>query len=109
MPLSESTIESATLDWLGSLGYFVGQGPDFSPGGAGSERDAFTYVVLVGRLRDAVTRLNATIPAEAREEAVRKVLRIVTPSLVHTNRALQAMHRDFVDGRWYRSIRNERA
>jgi type I restriction enzyme R subunit len=97
MTLSESTIESATLDWLGSLGYSVGQGPDFSPGGAGAERDAFTDVVLVGRLRDAVERLNPGIPAEAREEAVRKVLRIATPSLVHTNRAFQAMLRDGVE------------
>ena len=97
MTLSESTIESATLDWLGSLGYSVGHGPDFSPGGAGGERDAFTDVVLVGRLRDAVERLNAGVPAEAREEAVRKVLRIATPSLVHTNRVFQAMLRDGVE------------
>ena len=97
MTLSESTIESATLDWLGSLGYSVGHGPDFAPGGAGGERDAFTDVVLVGRLRDAVERLNAGVPAEAREEAVRKVLRIATPSLVHTNRVFQAMLRDGVE------------
>jgi len=109
MSLSESTIESATHDWLGSLGFSVGKGPDFSPGGAGGQRDAFADVVLVGRLRDADERLNPVIPAVAREEAVRKVLRIATPSLVHANRAFQAMHRDFVDGRWYRSIRNERA
>ena len=97
MTLSESTIESATLDWLGSLGYSVGSGPDFSPGGAGAEREAFTDVVLVGRVRDAVERLNAGVPLEAREEAVRKVLRIATPSLVHTNRVFQAMLRDGVE------------
>jgi len=97
MALSESTIESATLDWLGSLGYSVGHGPDFSPGGAGGEREAFTDVVLVGRLHDAVERLNATIPGEAWEEAVRKVLRIATPSLAHTNRVFQAMLRDGVE------------
>ncbi|MCY3016707.1 MAG: type I restriction endonuclease [Planctomycetota bacterium] len=97
MPLSESTIESATLDWLGSLGYSVGHGPDFAPGGAGGEREAFTDVVLVGRLRDSVERLNAGVPAEAREEAVRKALRIATPSLVHTNRVFQAMLRDGVE------------
>ena len=97
MTLSESTIESATLDWLGSLGYSVGHGPDFAPGGAGGERAVFTDVVLVGRLRDAVERLNAGVPAEAREEAVRKVLRIATPSLVHTNRVFQAMLRDGVE------------
>lgn len=53
-------------------------------------------MVLSRRLGDAIHRLNPAIPAEAQEEALRKVLRIATPSLVQTNRAFHAMLRDGV-------------
>ena len=43
--------------------------------------------MLVGRLREAIWRLNSGIPEGAREEALRKVLRVATTSLVQTNRA----------------------
>ena len=43
------------------------------------ERESYSDVVLVGRLRDAIRRLNPAIPEEAREEALRKVLRVGTP------------------------------
>ncbi len=48
-------------------------------------------MVLAGRLRDAIHRLNPKIPEEAREDALRKVLRVATPSLVGTNRLFHAM------------------
>ena len=51
-------------------------------------------MVLVGRLREALRRLNPSIPEEAREEALRKVLRVATPSLVQTNRAFHNLLRD---------------
>jgi type I restriction enzyme, R subunit len=50
-------------------------------------------------LREAIRRLNPAIPEEAREEALRKVLRVGTPSLTQTNRAFHRMLRDGVDGR----------
>ena len=54
-------------------------------------------VVLVGRLREALRQLNPTLPEEAREEALRKVLRMATPSLVQTNRVFHKLLRDGVD------------
>ena len=86
MSLNEFTVEAAALEWFGELGYGVAFGPDLAPGERKAERDSFGEVVLVGRLRDAVRRLNPAIPEEAREDAVRKVLRVATPSLVGTNR-----------------------
>ena len=50
----------------------------------------------MGRLREAIRRLNPAIPEEAREEALRKVLRVGTPALVQTNRAFHRMLRDGV-------------
>ena len=96
MSLNESIIEDAALEWFGELGYAVGHGPHLAPGEPAAERDSFSEVVLVGRLREAIRRLNPAIPEEAREEALRKVLRVGTPSLTQTNRAFHRMLRDGV-------------
>lgn len=96
MSLNESIVEEAALEWFGELGYAVGHGPHLAPGEPAAERDSFSEVVLVGRLREAIRRLNPAIPEEAREEALRKVLRVGTPSLTQTNRAFHRMLRDGV-------------
>ena len=95
--LDESTVEQAALDWFRGLGYSVAHGPDLAPGEPAAERDSFRDVVLVGRLRDAIRRHNPAIPEEAREEALRKVLRPETPSLIAGNRRFHAMLRDGVE------------
>ncbi|MEY3479816.1 MAG: hypothetical protein RIQ71_591, partial [Verrucomicrobiota bacterium] len=96
MTLNESIVEDAALTWFGELGYAVGHGPHIAPGEPSSERDSFGDVVLTRRLREAIDRLNPSIPADAREEAMRKVLRIASPSLTQTNRDFHAMLRDGV-------------
>ena len=92
MSLNESIVEDAALEWFGELGYAVGHGPHLAPGEPAAERDSFGEVVLVGRLREAIRRLNPAIPEDAREEALRKVLRVGTPSPTLTNRAFASVH-----------------
>ena len=87
MTLNESVVEDAALAWVAELGYAIGHGPHIAPGEPVAERDSFADVVLVARLREAIRRLNPAIPDDAREEALRKVLRVGTPSLTQTNRA----------------------
>src|SRR5471032_1473615 len=96
MPFNESTVEEAALSWFGELGYAIGHGPHLAPGEPAAERSSFGDVVLVSRLREAIRRLNPGIPEEAREETLRKVLRVGTPSLTQTNRAFHRMLRDGV-------------
>ena len=62
MSLNESIVEDAALEWFGELGYAVGHGPQLAPGEPAAERDSFGKVVLVGRLREAIRRLNPAIP-----------------------------------------------
>ena len=68
--VSESTVEAAALSWFEGLGYATLQGPHIAPGEPNTEREAFSDVVPVGRLRDAIDRLNPRIPQEAREDAL---------------------------------------
>ncbi len=96
MSLDESTVEAAALEWFEALGYAVGHGPHLAPGESAAERDSFGDVVLVGRLREAIRRLNPKIPEEAREDALRKTLHVASPSPVQTNRAFHQILRDGV-------------
>ena len=96
MKLTESDVEDAALEWFAALGYEIGHGPHLAPGEPAAARDSFGDVVLVQRLREAVSRLNPTIPADARDEAVRKVLRVATPSLTQTNREFHRLLRNGV-------------
>jgi len=95
-PLIESTVEDAALSWFKDLRYAVAHAPHLAPGEIAAERKSFSDVVLVGRLRDAIARLNPAIPSDAREEALRKVLRHDAPSLIGNNRAFHRMLRDAV-------------
>jgi type I restriction enzyme R subunit len=88
---TESVVEDAALSWLGELEYSVLHGPEIAPGELAAERAGFGETVLAERLRAALRKLNPTLPAEALEEAFRKV----TASLIANNRAF---HRMLVDG-----------
>src|SRR5438309_2675314 len=93
---NESAVEEAALSWFKGLNYAVAHAPHLAPGEIAAERKSFGDVVLVARLREAIARLNPAIPADAREEALRKVLRHDAPSLVGNNRGFHRMLRDGV-------------
>ncbi len=70
---AESVVEDAALAWLEALGYAVLHGPDIAAGEPSAERLDPNYrdVVLDGRLRQALARLNPDLPHEALEDAYR--------------------------------------
>jgi type I restriction enzyme R subunit len=85
---TESVVEEAALEWFGALGYAVVHGPTIAPGEPSAERTSHEQVMLEGRLRESLRRLNPTVPPEAIEEAFRKLTRISSPQLVGGNREL---------------------
>jgi len=93
----ESHVEEAAMEWLAGLGYATMAGPLIAPGELTAERAGYDDVVLVGRLKAAIDRMNPAVPQEAREDALRKVLRVGGPSLVAANRAFHRMLTDGVD------------
>ena len=72
---AESHVEEAALAWLTELGYDTANGIEIGPDGSTPERAAYADVVLEGRLREAIARLNPALTAEAREEVFRKICR----------------------------------
>jgi len=92
---TESTVEQAALAWLESVGWSVRHGPEIAPGGLTAERSDYGQVVLEQRLRDALAQLNRSLPAEALDDAFRKLTRPEGAELSARNRAV---HRLLVDG-----------
>jgi len=96
--ISEDAVEQTMLQWLAGLGWSTAYGPDISPPDAktpGSERASYREVMLAGRLREAIARLNPHVPPGARDDALRRVLNPNVPGLVNANRQV---HRWLVDG-----------
>ena len=84
--MTEDQLEQETLGWLAEVGYRPLHGPTIAPEGEYPERSSYQQVLLPGRLREAIDRLNPQIPATAREDALRQVLDLGIPALLSANR-----------------------
>jgi len=92
---TESEVEAAALEWLEGLGWKVAHGPDIAPHREHALRADYTEAALEHGLRDALGRLNPDLPAEALDDAFRKIMRPEGSTLEARNRAF---HRLLVEG-----------
>ena len=93
--MTEDQLEQETLAWLAESGYAVHSGYDIAHDGPNPQRAHYREVVLAGRLREAIGRLNPDIPTAAHEDALQRVLDLGIPSLLSANRAF---HKQLVGG-----------
>jgi type I restriction enzyme R subunit len=89
--LAESDVEEAALGYFASIGYQTLFGPDIGPGGVAAERSDWSEVVLHGRLRAAVERINPWLPPQSRDEVVAKVLRAESQNPLSENLRLHQL------------------
>lgn len=89
-PIFESSIEQYVIELLQAQGYSY-----LSPEAQEKERAGLHEVVLVGRLREAIQRINPGISQDAIEQAVRQVLNLSNQSLIANN---ECFHRMLTDG-----------
>jgi type I restriction enzyme, R subunit len=92
--ISENEIEQIALSYLQGLGYQYLNGLVLSPDGEHPERQ-YNEVVLVTRLRDAIDKLNPSISQDAKEDALKKVLRTDSPNALINN---ETFHKYFTEG-----------
>jgi len=90
--INESTVEFAALDWLRDLGYRIVHAPEPGPYGL---RDTYADVVLPQILRDRLANLNPDLPADALDDAFRK---LTTPPGATLEARNRSFHRMLVDG-----------
>jgi type I restriction enzyme R subunit len=76
----EADVENAALQWFEALGWRTIHGSDTAPGEPGAERASYATVFLEDRLREALRRLNPSLPVDALQEAFRKLTRITPTS-----------------------------
>jgi len=91
----EAVLEEALLAWLRDLGYQTVEGGEIAPDSKTPERADFREVLLVGRLRGALRRLNPTLSDAAIDEGIRIIRRADSPSALLNNRHF---HRHLIDG-----------
>jgi type I restriction enzyme, R subunit len=91
----ESDVEELCLELLAECGYEIVHGSKVGVDEPGVERASYADVILAGRLRDALARINDDLPLVAIEEAIRKVINTESASLVGNN---QNFHRLLTEG-----------
>ncbi len=72
-PITENHIETFTIETLQSMAWEYVHGLIIAPGAEKEERKNFEQVILIERLRKAVSILNPHIPKDAQEQAKQKV------------------------------------
>jgi len=93
--ITESEVELMALEILEGMGFKILSGPDIACDGINPERKSYSDVVLVDRLRNAINKINPTLPEQVKEEAMKKVLRTESPKLIINN---QCFHNMLVNG-----------
>jgi len=95
--ITEEHVEENVLGILNNLGYEIIRGADekYLPGGSQALRADYKDVVIVDKLRYALRKINPSISAEAREQAIKQVLRTESQKLIINN---EHFHKMLVDG-----------
>ncbi|MFN7610695.1 MAG: type I restriction endonuclease subunit R, partial [bacterium] len=93
--ITENIIESFAIELLNKLGYAYIYAPDIAPDSENPERETFEQVLLVGRLQNAIKKINPSIPSAAQAEAIKEILRIASPELLANN---ETFHRFLTEG-----------
>ncbi|GEM49627.1 type I restriction endonuclease subunit R [Deinococcus cellulosilyticus] len=95
MSINESIVELAAIEWFEALGYTFVPGETISPDSAHPERPSYGTVILEGRVKAALQRLNPQLPDITLTEAYNKLVRAQSQDTVTNNREF---HRHLIEG-----------
>ena len=87
MRYTEDQLEQLAIQWIQDTGWNYVHRPVMAPEGVAAEREDFRAVISIGRLAEAMRRLNPKLQESAVEEVVHVVTKPEHPSLVQSNRA----------------------
>src|SRR5690625_2968606 len=92
---NENVVEQAALEYFAELDYTVVHGPDIAPGEPASERESYEDVILWGRLRGAMRRINPDVSPALISEAIKLFQRAESQSAIDEN---ARVHKLIVEG-----------
>lgn len=93
--LSEQIIETFAIEELVKLGYKYIYAPTIAPDSSTPERGTFEDVLLTGRLKDAIARINKSVSPEGQKEALKSIERISSTDLLVNN---ETFHKYLTEG-----------
>ncbi len=93
--LTESLIETYAIELFEDLGYESIYAPDIAPDGDAPERSRYDEVLLIGRLKTALKRINPGASELVLQDALNQVVRIGSPDLLANN---ETFHRLLTEG-----------
>lgn len=93
--ITEGIVEEACLGYFQAIGYHTLPGPVLGPDGEAPERTTWDDVLLDGRLRDAIARINPDVPSGVVDQAIARVRRAESQSAMAEN---ERLHRLLVEG-----------
>ena len=93
--ITESAIEKFAIELLEKSGFHYIYAPSIAPDSETPERASFADALLLERLQTAVGRINQSIPADIREDAIRQIQRLGSPELIANN---ETFHRLLTEG-----------
>ena len=93
--ITEQVVEDAAIEYFRDLGYDYVHGADIEPDGKHAERESFAEVLLLGRLEEAIERINPGVPHDVLIEAIRTIQRLDAPSVVTNN---EVFHKFLFEG-----------
>lgn len=93
--ITESLIENFAIELLEKSGYEYVYAPDIAADGDNPERDSYSQVLLLERLKAAVRRINHNLTTDVQNEAIKEIQRITSPELLSNN---ETFHRFLTEG-----------
>ena len=93
--LTESALESFAVKLFDRLGYNYAYGPEIAPDGERPERSGYDQILLLGRLEDALRRINPHLSPSILQTVLNDVRRVSSPDLLANN---EAFHRMMTEG-----------
>lgn len=92
---NEDAYELQCLDWLQGIGWNLAKGPDIAHDGLMPERSSYKDILLVGRVEDAISRINPGTP----KDVIRKVRQMLeSPGETDLLKANQQIHQWMTEG-----------
>lgn len=89
MTMTEAEVEQAAIEYLTELGYEHVHGPDIAPDGTSPERATYGDVIVAGRLRAALSRINKHLDSDTLDGVAKRLIRPESPALFENNVAFQ--------------------
>jgi type I restriction enzyme, R subunit len=92
---NEDAYELQCLDWLEGIGWNLAKGPEIAHDGMMPERSSHKDILLVGRVEDAISRINPGTP----KDVIRKVRQMLeSPGETDLLKANQQIHQWMTEG-----------